>query len=189
MTVFSKTEQEAIILKVVWGMIDDMVNYEMFVKNEKTENTNLMLNTATHARLFNILLGDFLSPPQRRHKNALPFDLPEPPHMRGRPTSLTSFIYGRYVKTPSWAPTRTLSVSCWELFPIGLKPKRWSKKCGFPQSVRNGTFGYSGSPSSKSAATAQNTTSRGLRPMGRRSAKSSLITATRSMRGRAIRIL
>jgi hypothetical protein len=28
-----------------------------------------------------------------------------------------------------------------------------------------------------------------LRPMGRRSAKSSLITATRSMRGRAIRIL
>lgn len=33
MTSFTQTEQEAII-NAVWGMIDGMVNYEMFVKSE-----------------------------------------------------------------------------------------------------------------------------------------------------------
>jgi hypothetical protein len=95
-TVFSKTEQEAIVLKAVWGMIDDMVNYGMFAKSEKTENTNLMFNTATHARLFNILLGDFLSQPQRKGKSALPFDLSEP-SSQARLTDLTYLFYLRQV--------------------------------------------------------------------------------------------
>lgn len=75
---FSKIEQEAIVLKAVWEMIDGMVNYEMFVKNTRTENTNLMFNTHSHMRLFNILLGDFLSLPQVRGNERLPFDLPKP---------------------------------------------------------------------------------------------------------------
>jgi hypothetical protein len=42
-------------------MIDGMVNWTMFVKNDRTEPTDLMFETAQHSRLFVILLGDFLS--------------------------------------------------------------------------------------------------------------------------------
>lgn len=54
-------EREVIILNTVWEMIDDMVNWAMFVKSEKTEISNLMFNDSYCARLFAILLGDFLS--------------------------------------------------------------------------------------------------------------------------------
>lgn len=96
MTVFNKTEQEAIVLNAVWRMIDDMVNYEIFVKNEPTQNTNLMFNTYTHQRLFNILLGDFLSQPQRRNKNTVPFNLPRPPS-NARLSDLTYLFYLREI--------------------------------------------------------------------------------------------
>lgn len=36
MTTFNETEQEAITLNAVWGMINDMVNYEMFEKFTRT---------------------------------------------------------------------------------------------------------------------------------------------------------
>lgn len=75
-------------------MIDDMVNYEMFVKEHQTEDAMLMFNTSTHQRLFNILLGDFLSQAQRKRKNALPFGLPEPPS-RAKPSDLTYLFYLR----------------------------------------------------------------------------------------------
>lgn len=42
-------------------MIDGMVNWEIFVKNDRVESTNLMFNTQSHSRIFSILLGDFLS--------------------------------------------------------------------------------------------------------------------------------
>jgi hypothetical protein len=54
-------EREAIILNLAWEMIDDMVNWVVFVKNVRTEPTNLMFATSQHSRLFVILLGDFLS--------------------------------------------------------------------------------------------------------------------------------
>ena len=59
MTMFNETEQEAIILNAMWAMIDDMVNYEMFVKTERTTDVVLMFSTSTHMRLFNVLLVDF----------------------------------------------------------------------------------------------------------------------------------
>jgi hypothetical protein len=71
---FSRTEQEVIILKSVWELIDEMVNYEIFGKLTKTDEVTLWFNTITHKRLFNILLVDFLSQPSR-----WPFDLPLPP--------------------------------------------------------------------------------------------------------------
>lgn len=54
-------EREAVILNAAWSMIDEMVNWAMFVKVERTEPTNLMFQTRQCARLFLILLGDFLS--------------------------------------------------------------------------------------------------------------------------------
>src|SRR5260221_9744074 len=93
---FTKVEQESIILNAVWEMIDNMVNYGMFVKHDKVENTNLMFETSAHMRLFNILLGDFLSLPQRRRSNPLPFGLADPPSRTGE-SNLTFLFYLRQV--------------------------------------------------------------------------------------------
>jgi hypothetical protein len=60
---FNEIEQEIIVLRAVWDMIDGMVNYEMFVKEHGTVDAQLMFNTMTHQRLFNVLLVDFLSAP------------------------------------------------------------------------------------------------------------------------------
>jgi hypothetical protein len=58
---YTVIEQEVIILNAVWGLIGDMVNYEIFVKHNETKDITLMPNSMTHKRLFNILLVDFLS--------------------------------------------------------------------------------------------------------------------------------
>ena len=71
---YSPAEQEAIILKAVWELISDMVNYEIFERLAKTTEASLLPKTVSHRRLFNILLLDFLSTP-----NAASFGLPEPP--------------------------------------------------------------------------------------------------------------
>lgn len=96
MTVFNKTEQEAIVLNAVWTMIDDMVNYDVFLKKEPIQDTNLIFNTATHQRLFKILLVDFLSQPQPRRKNSMPFDLPQPPS-NVRASDRTYLFYARQI--------------------------------------------------------------------------------------------
>lgn len=98
MTTFNETEQEVIALNAVWGMINDMVNYEMFVKFTHTSNVVLMFQTMTHMRLFNVLLGDFLSLPQTRNNAPLPFDLPAPPQ-GARPADLTHLHYLRRICT------------------------------------------------------------------------------------------
>jgi hypothetical protein len=75
---FAPIEQEAILLNAVWSMIDEMVNYELFVKNTRVHDTNLMFNTSTHTRLFNILLGDFLAVPRGWRTAPPPFGLAAP---------------------------------------------------------------------------------------------------------------
>ncbi|MER9474616.1 hypothetical protein [Mesorhizobium sp. M0520] len=55
------TEREAIILNSAWEMIDGMVNWAVFMKTDRADPSNLMFQTSGHARLFVILLGDFLS--------------------------------------------------------------------------------------------------------------------------------
>jgi hypothetical protein len=71
---YTLIEQEVIILNAVWELIGDMVNYEIFVKPNKTKDITLMPNSTTHKRLFNILLVDFLST-----LNAASFGLDMPP--------------------------------------------------------------------------------------------------------------
>lgn len=70
---FSKTEQEIIVLKAIWEMIEEMVNYEIFVKLRGTDEVALMFNSRTCQRLFNVLVVDFLSQPRK-----WPFDLAVP---------------------------------------------------------------------------------------------------------------
>ncbi len=54
-------EQEVVVLKLVWDLIDEMVNYEMFAGLKSSKDVTLTFNSTTHQRLFNILLVDFLS--------------------------------------------------------------------------------------------------------------------------------
>jgi hypothetical protein len=94
---FTRIEQEAIVLNAAWAMIDDMVNFAIFVPlGSKIEDTNLMPQTADTLRLFHVLLGDFLSPLIRKGRGGLPFDLPQPPS-GARPSDLTFLFYVRQV--------------------------------------------------------------------------------------------
>lgn len=96
----SKLEQEAVILNAVWDSIDAFVNRAMFVDMKTLHDTNVMFEDSTHATLFNILLGDFLSQPQSKGNKPLPFDLPAPPS--GTTASNLTYLY--YLREVAAAP-------------------------------------------------------------------------------------
>ena len=56
-------EKEVITLKAVLDMINDMVNWAIMSFSFNDPNSSVTLNTRTHKAFFNILLVDFLSPP------------------------------------------------------------------------------------------------------------------------------
>jgi len=89
-------EREAIILNNAWGMIDDMVNWAIFVKNDYTRPTNLMFESSQHARLFAILLGDFLSEVRAFKGDPIPLGLKAAPS-NARPSNLTYIFHLRQV--------------------------------------------------------------------------------------------
>jgi hypothetical protein len=85
------TEREVIILNSAWEMIDEMVNWAMFVKNECTEPTHLLLTNRAFSRLFIIFLGDFLSEVKAYNgKPALGLSKPAP---NGAPPSDKTFLF------------------------------------------------------------------------------------------------
>jgi hypothetical protein len=90
------TEREAIILNSAWKMIDDMVNWGMFVKTDRLEFSNLMFETGQHARLFVILLGDFLSDVRAFKGDPIPLGLKRAPS-HTRPSNLTFLFHLRQV--------------------------------------------------------------------------------------------
>ncbi|MER8562452.1 hypothetical protein [Mesorhizobium sp. M0578] len=92
------TEREAIILNSAWEMIDGMVNWAMFVKTERADPSNLMFQTAGHARLFVILLGDFLSEIRAFKGEPTPLGL-KPAPSNARPSDLTFLFHLRQVCT------------------------------------------------------------------------------------------
>jgi hypothetical protein len=47
----NQMEREAIILNLAWEMIDPMVTWAMFVKNDRAQSTNPLFQTSGHARL------------------------------------------------------------------------------------------------------------------------------------------
>ena len=67
----NQTERESVILNSAWAMIDDMVNWAMFDKNDLVGSTTLMFQSRTHAKLFIILLTEFLSPIQQSNSNKI----------------------------------------------------------------------------------------------------------------------
>jgi hypothetical protein len=89
-------EREAIILNSAWEMIDGMVNWAMFVRNDRTEPTNLMFETRQHSRLFITLLGDFLSDIRAFKGDPVPLGLKSAPS-NARPSDLTFIFHLRQV--------------------------------------------------------------------------------------------
>lgn len=97
---YSAIEQEAIVLKAVWDMIDGMVNFGIFGKlpeNEdgvrRTQDILLMFTDTPARTLFNIRLTDFLSYPR-----AGTFDLPAPQtHKEARASDATFLFHLRRI--------------------------------------------------------------------------------------------
>lgn len=90
MPTFNKTEQEVVILSAVIQLINEMVNFDMFIKRDSFENSNVAFQTSAHARLFNIWLCDFLSSPVPMRKT-MPFDLTRAPNEG--PNSMRSYLF------------------------------------------------------------------------------------------------
>ena len=89
-------ERESIILNSAWKMIDGMVNWAIFVKNDHAELTNLMFKSRQHSELFIILLGDFLSEVRAFKRAPVPFGLKKVPY-NARPSDLTFIFHLRQV--------------------------------------------------------------------------------------------
>lgn len=100
-------EREVIILNSAWEMIDGMVNWTMFVKNDSSGPTNQMFESHQHSRLFAILLGDFLSEIRPFKGEPAPFGL-KPAPSNARPSDLTFLFHLRQVCA---APTLGKSAS------------------------------------------------------------------------------
>ncbi|MER9592971.1 hypothetical protein NKI94_30120 [Mesorhizobium australicum] len=90
------TEREAIVLNSAWEMIDDMVNWAVFMKIDRADPSNLMFQTSGHARLFIILLGDFLSEIRAFKGEPIPLGL-KPAPSNARPSDLTFLFHLRQV--------------------------------------------------------------------------------------------
>lgn len=89
-------EREAIILNCAWKMIDGMVNWEIFVKNDRVDSTNLMFKTQSHSIIFSILLGDFLSEIKAFKGDSIPLGLTSAPSATS-PSNLTFLFHLRQV--------------------------------------------------------------------------------------------
>jgi hypothetical protein len=92
----NETEQECIILNLVWEMIDGMVSWAMFEKHDRTEPTNMVFKGSQHSRLFIILLGDFLSQLKAFDGQPIPLGLNAAPS-NARPSDLTFLYYLRQI--------------------------------------------------------------------------------------------
>lgn len=57
----SDIEEEVILLKAIKELIDSMVNFEVLDLYGNDPDSNIMFNTITHQKYFNIILVDFLS--------------------------------------------------------------------------------------------------------------------------------
>lgn len=93
---FNDLEQEAIVLLAVWDMLGGMVNYGFFEKLKQTVDVTLMFANSNDRRLFNILLGDFLSQPNERGGKESFLNFEQPPN-NARATDYTYLFYLRRI--------------------------------------------------------------------------------------------
>ncbi|TBG52607.1 hypothetical protein [Rhizobium leguminosarum] len=89
-------EREVVVLNSAWEMINGMVNWAMFVKHDRYEPTNMMFETSVHARLFIILLADFLSEVRAFKGDEIPLGLKASPS-GARASDLTFLFHVRQV--------------------------------------------------------------------------------------------
>lgn len=87
---YSDLEQEVIVLKAVTDMLQGMVNFSILAPITATADTNIQFASDAHAKLFNILLVDFLSPVTDSPR---PFDLPRQPQQGHDKTADTTFLF------------------------------------------------------------------------------------------------
>lgn len=130
---FSPLEQEIVVLNATWGMIDDMVNYAIFVPlGLKIQETNLVPQTSDTLRLFNILLTDFLSPLAVKRTGQLPFALPSPAN--GSRTSDFTFLFylRRVAASPQFASESTNLGDRVEAFSVWLETTSSIEKVWLP---------------------------------------------------------
>lgn len=127
MTNYDPLEREVIVLKAIWNLIDDLVNYTMFERPFNYAGIILMPKTSAHQKLFNILLADFLSKPK-----AGLFDLPHPSSMS--PTDKTYLFYLKHVcANPQLSPqTASCLVDPTEAFANWLEGICLVEKAWFP---------------------------------------------------------
>lgn len=92
----NEIEREAIILNSVWEMIDDMVNWAIFEKTDRTELSTLWFPSDQNRILFLILLTDFLSQVRGFGKNPPPLGLLDPPS-NAAPSDRTYLFHLRLV--------------------------------------------------------------------------------------------
>lgn len=92
----NEVEQEAIILASAWDMIEGLVNWEMFVKTDNPEPSNLLFQRSANSHLFVILLADFLSEIKAFKGEAIPLGLAAVPS-GARPSDLTFLFHLRRV--------------------------------------------------------------------------------------------
>ncbi len=89
-------EREAIILNSAYEMINEMVNWAIFTKHDRTDQVVMMFNTRQDRRLFIILLGDFLSIVRAYKGEPAPLGLLTPP-AGARLSDLTFLFHLRQV--------------------------------------------------------------------------------------------
>lgn len=130
---YSSIEQEVIVLNAAWGMIDEMVNHAMFhlPKGGRTD-TNLLHQSDFTLRLFNILLGDFLSPLSVRGKRDLPFGLSKPPENSGTSDFTFLFYLKTVCKTPQLGSNPSSLKEVTEAFSSWLEAKSAVENVWFP---------------------------------------------------------
>ncbi|MGH1353843.1 MAG: hypothetical protein ACRBBS_02005 [Thalassovita sp.] len=130
---YSSIEQEAIVLNAAWGMIDEMVNHAMFdlPKGGRTD-TNLLPKSGCTLRMFNILLGDFLSPLSARRNKDLPFGLSRPPKESGTSDFTFLFYLKTVYKTPQLGSNTSELKESIEAFSSWLEAKSAVANVWFP---------------------------------------------------------
>src|SRR5882672_4043740 len=77
-------------------MIDDMVNWAMFVKDDRASQVVQTFSTDEHCRMFTVLLGDFLSEVKAFKGEPAPLGLLSPPS-NARPSDMTFLFHLRQV--------------------------------------------------------------------------------------------
>ena len=124
---YTDIEREIIVLKAVTDLIDEMVNFEIFEKFERTRDMNMTFRTMTHQRLFNVLLVDMLTRPSKNH-----FGLPSVP--KDASGSVRTFLYflGQIGENPLLNPSSAVLLEPVEEFATWLDGECIVENVWFP---------------------------------------------------------